>query len=176
VGGVIVLYIGAATEIEMKEKKARVEDALHATRAAVEEGIVPGGGITYIYAADTLDDIKVVGANAEDIKIGIKIVKDALKSPLFYICKNAGLTPEVILEKIRSATNTSYGYDVVEDKYGDMIKLGVIDPTKVATTALANASSVAGMLLTLEAVIVDEEQNDPQDTSRQSAVPGYPGM
>jgi len=175
VGGVIVLYIGAATETEMKEKKARVEDALHATRAAAEEGIVPGGGVTYIYAMDALDNTKIDGANAEDIKTGIKIVKDALKAPLFQICKNAGLTPEVILDKIKAGANTSYGYDVVEDKYGDMIKLGVIDPTKVTVTALANASSVAGMLLTLEAVIVDEV-NEQQDTNRQPAIPGYQGM
>ena len=163
-GGVIVLNIGAATEIEMKEKKARVEDALHATRAAVEEGIVPGGGVTYIYASFAIDNLQNTTKQRKDIEAGYKIVQEALKTPLFQICINAGLTPEIILEHIfvgRKDTENpdSYGYNIVTDEYGDLLALGVIDPTKVAVYALQNAASVAGMLLTLDVVISDEPSN-----------------
>lgn len=159
-GGVIVLNIGAATEIEMKEKKARVEDALHATRAAVEEGIVPGGGVTYLYASDAIINLRNDSKQGKDIEAGYQIVQDALKAPLFQICMNAGLTPEIILERILNGNSNSYGYDIVSDEYGDLFELGITDPTKVAVYALQNASSVAGMLLTLDAVIVDEPVED----------------
>ena len=172
--GVIVLYIGAATETELKEKKARVEDALNATRAAIEEGIVPGGGIVYLYASKNFENPKELdpeNSNSKDIIAGIKIVKDALKAPLYQICTNAGLTPEVIYEKINEGQKNSprFGYDVISDKYGDLIELGITDPTKVAVTAIANAASVAGMLLTLEAIVVDDFENET--TERQPAIP-----
>ena len=159
-GGVIVLNIGAATETEMKEKKARVEDALHATRAAVEEGIVPGGGVTYLYASNAIEDLRDDSKQSKDIEAGYRIVQEALKAPLFQICENAGLTPEIILNNILKGDSTSYGYDIVADEYGDLFELGVTDPTKVAVYALQNAASVAGMLLTLDVVIVDEPIND----------------
>ncbi|KKL67185.1 hypothetical protein LCGC14_2137500 [marine sediment metagenome] len=163
-GGVIVLNIGAATETEMKEKKARVEDALHATRAAVEEGIIPGGGVTYLYASSAIDDLRSDSKQSKDIEAGYRVVQESLKAPLFQICENAGLTPEIILERIIKGDNNSYGYDIVTDEYGDLFKMGVTDPTKVAVHALQNAASVAGMLLTLDAVIVDEPVDDNQNT------------
>lgn len=168
--GVIVLNIGAATEIEMKEKKARVEDALHATRAAVEEGIVPGGGVTYLYASNALINLQNDSKQSKDIEAGYRSVQEALKAPLAQICRNAGLTPEIILERILNGNSDSYGYDIVADEYGDLFELGVTDPTKVAVHALQNAASVAGMLLTLNAVIVDK----PVDDNNQNA--GGPPM
>jgi len=179
-GGVIVLYIGAATETEMKEKKARVEDALHATRAAVEEGIVPGGGVAYLYAAKVLEQLEVpVGYNSEDLKAGIRIVATALKAPLFQICANAGMNGEVIYHKIKemavSTANPNIGYNVVTDTVADMIEQGVIDPTKVAVNALRNAASVASLLLTLEAVVVEEEDRPEIETGRMPAIPSGPG-
>ncbi|KKK96146.1 hypothetical protein LCGC14_2665680, partial [marine sediment metagenome] len=158
--GVIILNIGAATETEMKEKKARVEDALHATRAAVEEGIVPGGGVTYLYASTAIDTLQSKSKQSKDIESGYRIVQEALKAPLFQICKNAGLTPEIILECILKGKSTSYGYNVISDEYGDLFELGVTDPTKVAVHALQNAASVAGMLLTLDVVVVDAPIDD----------------
>ncbi len=176
-GGVIVLNIGAATETEMKEKKARVEDALHATRAAVEEGIIPGGGVTYLYASTVLEDLRNDSKQSKDIEAGYKIVQEALKAPLFQICKNAGETPEIILERILEGNSDSYGYDIVADKYGNLFELGVTDPTKVAVHALQNAASVAGMLLTLDAVIVDEPTDDTnQNVSGGPPMPMGPGM
>ena len=164
-GGVIVLSVGAATDIEMKEKKARVEDALHATRAAVEEGIVPGGGVTYLGAVRSVDGLKNDSKQSESIEAGYRIVKTALLAPLFQICTNAGLTPEIIMEKIvTAAKGYPYGYDIVTDEYGDLLEMGVTDPTKVAVHALQNAASVAGMVLTLDAVVVDEPTEDnPQN-------------
>jgi len=173
VGGVIILNIGAATETEMKEKKARVEDALHATRAAVEEGIVPGGGVTYLYASDVLEKLENNTTQSKDIEGGYKIVREALKAPLFQICENAGLTPEVVLDRIRhGSTDTTYGYDIVNEIYGNLIELGVTDPTKVAVYALQNAASVAGMLLTLEVVVMDEPVKN--DNNQPAAGPPMP--
>jgi chaperonin GroEL len=156
VGGVAVVKVGAATEIEMKEKKARVEDALHATRAAVEEGVVPGGGVAYIRANAVLTDLS--GAN-DDQKVGINILSRALEEPLRQIVVNSGEDGSVILNKI-SEGKDDFGYDAATGKYGQLISLGIIDPTKVARAALQNAASIAGLLLTTEAMVSDAPQDD----------------
>jgi chaperonin GroEL len=152
VGGVAVIKVGAATETEMKEKKARVEDAMHATRAAVEEGIVPGGGVTLVRASKVLDDFT---ANAEDTdeQIGVQIVKRALEEPLRQIAQNAGKEGAVIVEKIRAEDNSSFGFNAQTEQFEDLVAAGVIDPAKVTRTALQNASSIAGLMLTTEAMI-----------------------
>ena len=150
-GGVAVLYVGAATEVEMKEKKDRVDDALHATRAAVEEGIVAGGGVALVRAIESLEGL--AGEN-EDQKIGIQIVRKSLEAPLRTIVDNAGVEGSIVLEKVRTNTG-SYGYNARTDNYEDLKQAGVIDPTKVTRIALENASSIAGMVLTTECVIND---------------------
>src|SRR5918912_1604081 len=150
-GGVAVIKVGAATEVEMKEKKARVEDALHATRAAVEEGIVPGGGVAYIRARQNLKDLK--GANS-DQDAGIKIVMKALEEPLRIIVDNAGAEPSVVLNKVLE-NKGNYGFNAQTEEYGDLVQQGVIDPTKVTRTALQNASSVAGLMLTTDAMVAE---------------------
>jgi len=157
-GGVAVIRVGAATESEMKEKKARVEDALHATRAAVEEGIVPGGGVALVRAIEKLKDVE--GAS-EDETMGIRIVCRSLEEPLRQIAANAGQEGAVIVEKVRSKKG-SFGFNAQTEEYGDLIQMGVIDPTKVVRTALGNASSIASLLLTTEALVTDEkEDNEP---------------
>jgi chaperonin GroEL len=177
-GGVIILNIGAATETEMKEKKARVEDALHATRAAIEEGIVPGGGITYLHASSAVETLKNSTTQGKDIEAGYRIVQKALQAPLFQICENAGLTPEIIFERIKEGRgdDAAYGYDIVKDTYGNLFEMGVTDPTKVAVSALQNAASVAGMLLTLEVVIVDEPIEETNQNTGGPPMPMGPGM
>jgi len=150
-GGVAVLYVGAATEVEMKEKKDRVDDALHATRAAVEEGIVPGGGIAYIRAVESLEKLK--GAN-EDETTGIAIVKRALEEPLRQIVANCGLEGSIVIQKVKEG-QADYGFNARTEKYENLLKAGVIDPTKVTRTALQNAASIAGLLLTTEALVVE---------------------
>ncbi len=155
-GGVAVLQIGAATEVEMKEKKARVEDALHATRAAVEEGIVPGGGVAYLRTVDTLD--KLNPANS-DQKVGVTILKRALEEPIRQIVTNAGLEASVIVNKIKDGKG-SYGFNAFSEKYEDLFDAGVIDPTKVTRVALENAASVAGLMLTTECAIVEKPEPD----------------
>jgi chaperonin GroEL len=150
-GGVAVIKVGAATEVEMKEKKARVEDALHATRAAVEEGIVAGGGVALVRASKVLDKLK--GAN-EDQQVGINILKRAISEPLRQIVKNAGDEPSVVLNKVAEGKD-AFGYNAANGTYGDMIEFGIIDPTKVTRLALQNSASVAGLLLTTEAMIAD---------------------
>ncbi len=156
-GGVAVLYVGAPTEVEMKEKKDRVDDALHATRAAVEEGIVPGGGVAFLRALSSLD--KVDTAN-EDQKLGVQIVKKALESPLRIIAQNAGVEGSVILQEVLNGKD-SYGYNAREDKFEDLKKAGIIDPTKVTRIALENAASIAGMILTTECVVSDVKEDAP---------------
>jgi chaperonin GroEL len=156
-GGVAVLYVGAATEVEMKEKKDRVDDALHATRAAVEEGIIPGGGVAYVRAIEALDKLK--GSN-EDETTGIAIVKRAIEEPLRQIVENAGMEGSVVVQKVKEG-KADYGYNARDDKYEDLYKAGVIDPTKVARVALENAASVAGMFLTTECVLVDKKEETP---------------
>jgi chaperonin GroEL len=149
-GGVAVINVGAATEVEMKERKARVEDALHATRAAVEEGIVPGGGVAYIRCLSALEKLKLEG----DEQIGVNIVKRALEEPLRQLVENAGEEGSLVLERVRNEP-TEVGFDVENLRYGDMFKAGVIDPTKVARIALQNASSIAALLVTTEAAVVE---------------------
>jgi chaperonin GroEL len=155
-GGVAVINVGAATETEMKEKKARVEDALHATRAAVEEGIVPGGGVAFIRTIKALD--KLVLENSEE-QLGVSIVKKALEEPAKWIIQNAGLEGAVYVEKIKAEKKT-WGFNAVSMQFEDMLEAGVIDPTKVARTALQNAASIAGLLLTTEAVITEKPEED----------------
>ena len=171
VGGVAVIKVGAATEVEMKEKKARVEDALHATRAAVEEGVVPGGGVAYLRALKTLDSVKT--ANEEE-KVGIKIVAKALEAPIRTIVSNAGHEASVVVEKIRAAQGST-GFNALTEQVEDLVKAGVIDPTKVTRSALQNASSVAGLMLTTEALIADKPE--PKDKHAHGAPGGmHPGM
>ena len=168
-GGVAVLRIGAATEPELKEKKARVEDALHATRAAIEEGIVPGGGVAYIRAIDALDDLK--GDNA-DQNIGIAIIRRALEEPLRQISINAGLEGSIVVQRVKEGKG-DFGFNAQTEEYGSMNEAGVIDPTKVTRSALENAASVAGLLLTTEAVVADK----PEPNAGMPAMPGgAPGM
>jgi chaperonin GroEL len=156
-GGVAVLKIGASTEVELKEKKARVEDALHATRAAVEEGIVPGGGVAYLRCIKLLDS--VVTANA-DQKIGVDIIRKAIEEPIRQIVTNAGLEASVIVNNIKDHDG-NYGYNAFKEEYCDMLEAGIIDPTKVARVALENAASVSGLLLTTEALIVEKPEKNP---------------
>jgi len=154
-GGVAVINVGAATETEMKEKKARVEDALHATKAAVEEGIVPGGGVAYIRAQSTLKALKVDDGEEQ---IGVDIVRRALEEPLRMIAQNAGAEGSIVVENVRSSKDKNFGYNALTDSYEDLVAAGVIDPTKVARTALQNAASIAGLLLTTEATIVEKKE------------------
>ena len=173
VGGVAVIRVGAATETELKEKKARVEDAMHATRAAVEEGIVPGGGVVYIRAAKVLDKFKVFEGNEDeptgdaDEQIGVNIVKRALEEPLRQIVSNAGKEGAVIVEKVRAEKNPNIGYNAVTEEFEDLVAAGVIDPTKVTRCALQNAASIAGLMLTTEALI-----SELQDDDKPRAMPG----
>jgi len=162
VGGVAVIKVGAATETEMKEKKARVEDAMHATRAAVEEGIVPGGGVTLVRAAKALEDTKaVVGRGADsDEKIGVAIVRRALEEPLRQIVQNAGKEGAVVVEHVRGDKNENYGFNAQTEQYEDLVKAGVIDPAKVTRTALQNAASIAGLMLTTEAMVSEIPEED----------------
>jgi len=163
-GGVAVINVGAATETEMKEKKARVEDALHATRAASQEGIVPGGGVALIRTISVLEKLKLEG----DEKIGVDIVRRAIEEPLRQIVQNAGLEGSVVVQRIKQE-KTNVGYDVNQDNYVDMIQAGVIDPTKVTRSALQNASSIAALLLTTECLITDKPEKDAP------AMPQMPG-
>ncbi len=150
-GGVAIIKVGAATETEMKEKKARVEDALHATRAAVEEGIVPGGGVALLRASKVLHDLKLTG----DEQIGVNIVKRACEEPLRQIVQNSGTEGAIVLDTVRNNGNPNYGYNAATDQYEDLVNSGVIDPTKVTRTALQNASSIASLMLTTEAMVAE---------------------
>jgi chaperonin GroEL len=165
-GGVAVINVGAATEAEMKEKKARVEDALHATRAAVEEGIVPGGGVALIRAQKALKDFKTGDV---DEQIGVGIVSRAIEEPLRMIVQNAGGEGSIVVEKVRDAQTNTFGYNALTDTYEDLVQAGVIDPTKVTRTALQNAASIAGLLLTTEALIVEKKE---QNSAPAGGAPG----
>lgn len=169
-GGVAVLYVGAATEVEMKEKKDRVDDALHATRAAVEEGIVPGGGVAYIRAVESLDKVK--GANADETT-GINIVRRAVEEPLRQIVANCGLEGSIIIQGIREG-EADYGFNARTESFEYLFKSGVIDPTKVSRVALENAASIAGMLLTTECVVADKPK--PEAAHSHAPAPGMGGM
>ena len=173
-GGVAVLYIGAASEVEMKEKKDRAEDALHATRAAVEEGIVPGGGVAYIRAIKNLEGLK--GEN-QDQTTGIAIVKRAIEEPLRRIAENAGVEGSIVVQAVKEGTG-DYGYNAREDRYENLFEAGVIDPTKVTRIAIQNAASIAGMFLTTECVLVEEEDEDEGQGGAAGAGMGggMPGM
>lgn len=172
--GVAVIKIGAATETEMKEKKARVDDALHATKAAVEEGIVTGGGTTLIYASRAIDDLKL---DLHEEKVGAEILKNALSKPTYFIAANAGEEGAIVVEKIKASKDIHYGYNAATGKYENLIKAGIIDPAKVVRSALQNAVSIAGLFLTTECIITDI----PEKKDDMSAMPGgmgggMPGM
>src|SRR5467141_438254 len=167
-GGVAVINVGAATETEMKEKKARVEDARHATRAAVEEGIVPGGGVSLLWCQKALD--KVRGAD-DDEKTGIEIVRRALEEPIRIIVQNAGAEASIVVGKVKESAKLNFGYNAQTDEYEDLVAAGVIDPTKVTRTALQNAASIAGLLLTTECVVVEKKEKE-----KMPPMPGGGGM
>jgi len=171
-GGVAVLYIGAASEVEMKEKKDRVDDALSATRAAVEEGIVPGGGVAYIRAIDSLKKAK---AENEDQETGIEIIKRAIEEPLRQIVINSGKEGAVVVQAVKEG-KADFGYNARIDKYENLYESGVIDPAKVARIALENAASIAGMFLTTEAVVVDIKEDEPPMNPAAMGGGGMPGM
>jgi len=164
VGGVAIIKVGAATEIEMKEKKARVEDAMHATRAAVEEGIVPGGGIAFLRAVPVLEKLKV---EDHDEQIGVNIVKRALEEPLRLIASNAGFEAAVVVGKVRESKEPNFGFNAATEEYTDMIRAGILDPAKVARTALQNSASIAGLMLTTEALI-----SEIPEGAKAPAMPG----
>ena len=167
-GGVAVINVGAATEAEMKEKKARVEDALHATRAAVEEGIVPGGGVAFIRAQTALKDLRL---DDTDEQIGVDIVRRAIEEPIRMIVQNAGGEASLVVEKVRESKDPNFGFNALSDEFEDLVQAGVIDPTKVTRTALQNAASIAGLLLTTEALVVEKKEEKPAP-----AAPGGGGM
>jgi chaperonin GroEL len=156
VGGVAVIRVGAATEVEMKEKKARVEDAMHATRAAVEEGVVAGGGVALLRARSALDALDL----DDEVQAGVNIVRRAVEEPLRWIAHNAGRDRSVVLEKVREGKG-AFGFNAATEEYEDLIKAGIIDPTKVVRTALQNAASVAGLLLTIEAMVAEQPKGEP---------------
>ncbi|MER3426725.1 MAG: chaperonin GroEL [Pyrinomonas sp.] len=173
VGGVAVIKVGAATETELKEKKARVEDAMHATRAAVEEGIVPGGGVALVRAGRALEKFKVTETNGnvdEDEQIGVTIVRRALEEPLRQIAQNAGFEGAVVVERVRAEKNENFGFNAATGEYGDLVKAGVVDPAKVTRTALQNAASIAGLMLTTEALVSEIPEED------KSSSPGAPNF
>ena len=167
VGGVAIIKVGAATETEMKEKKARVEDAMHATRAAVEEGIVPGGGVCLVRLAEALDNLKL---DDPDEQTGVRVVRRALEEPLRWIAQNAGFEGAIVVQKVRASKDPNYGFNAATDKYEDLVKAGVIDPAKVTRTALQNAASIAGLMLTTEASICEVAEK-----SGAPAMPAMPG-
>ncbi|MGH7483880.1 MAG: TCP-1/cpn60 chaperonin family protein, partial [Longimicrobiales bacterium] len=165
-GGVAVINVGAATETEMKEKKARVEDALHATRAAVEEGIVPGGGVALLRAQAKIKDFT---ADNADERIGVQILYRALEEPIRQIAQNAGAEGSIVVERVRSSGEANFGYNAQSDEYEDLVEAGVIDPTKVTRTALQNAASIASLMLTTECVVVEKPEEE-------KGMPGGGGM
>ncbi|MGQ0642160.1 MAG: chaperonin GroEL [Gemmatimonadaceae bacterium] len=172
-GGVAVVNVGAATESEMKEKKARVEDALHATRAAVEEGIVPGGGVAFLRAQRSLKTLKL---DDSDEQIGVEIVRRSLEEPIRMIAQNAGAEGSIVVEKVRSSKDDAFGYNALTDAYENLTQAGVIDPTKVARTALQNAASIAGLLLTTECVVVERKEDKPAAPAGGGPGAGMGGM
>ena len=171
VGGVAVIKVGAATETEMKEKKARVEDAMHATKAAVEEGIVPGGGVALLRGAQALDDLETEG----DQQLGVSIIRRALEEPMRWIAQNAGFEGSIVVQKVHDANDRDEGFNAQNETYENLVKAGVIDPTKVVRTALQNAGSIASLLLTTEALIA-EIPEEKSDAASAGAPPGMGGM
>ncbi|MBR0143669.1 MAG: chaperonin GroEL, partial [Clostridia bacterium] len=173
-GGVAVIKVGAATEVEMKEKKLRIEDALNATRAAVEEGIVAGGGVAFINAIPSVE--KLMKATEGDEKTGVRAVLKALEEPVRQIAANAGIDGAVVIEKIKASKRVGYGYDALNETYGDMFKSGIVDPTKVARSAIENAASIAGMVLTTEALVADKKEPAPPAPAGGAGMGGDMGM
>jgi chaperonin GroEL len=171
IGGVAVINVGAATETEMKEKKARVEDALNATRAAVEEGIVPGGGVALVRCLGALEKMKIKAAQ----KLGVKVIMRAIEEPLRQIANNAGLEGSVVIDKVKNSQG-SFGYNADTDTYEDLMKAGVIDPTKVVRLALQNAASVASLMLTTQAMVAEKPEEKPEPMPGGGAPPGMGGM
>ncbi|MDQ3472692.1 MAG: chaperonin GroEL, partial [Acidobacteriota bacterium] len=178
IGGVAVIKVGAATETEMKEKKARVEDAMHATRAAVEEGIVPGGGVSLVRAAKALEKFETSkgGDGDPDEQIGVNIVRRALEEPLRQIVQNAGKEGAVVVERVRGEKNENYGFNAATEEYEDLVKAGVIDPAKVTRTALQNAASIAGLMLTTEAMVSELPDEDKSSPAMPGGMGGMSGM
>jgi chaperonin GroEL len=177
VGGVAVINVGAATETEMKEKKARVEDALHATRAAVEEGVVPGGGVALVRSLAAVEKIKL---DDQEQQLGVELVKKAIVEPLRWIATNAGFDGSIVIEKVKEGKD-SFGFNALTEEYGDMIKSGVIDPKKVVRCALQNAASVSSLLITTEAMIVEKKSDEPamgggMPGGGMGGMGGMPGM
>ncbi|HZI87270.1 MAG TPA: chaperonin GroEL [Pyrinomonadaceae bacterium] len=178
IGGVAVIKVGAATETEMKEKKARVEDAMHATRAAVEEGIVPGGGVSLVRAAKALEKFQInkEGEGDADEQIGVNIVRRSLEEPLRQIVQNAGKEGAVVVERVRSEKNENFGFNAQTEEYEDLVKAGVIDPAKVTRTALQNAASIAGLMLTTEAMVSELPEDDKGSPAMPGGMGGMSGM
>ncbi|MFN2511350.1 MAG: chaperonin GroEL [Pyrinomonadaceae bacterium] len=178
IGGVAVIKVGAATETEMKEKKARVEDAMHATRAAVEEGIVPGGGVSLVRAAKALEKFQInkEGEGDPDEQIGVNIVRRSLEEPLRQIVQNAGKEGAVVVERVRSEKNENFGFNAQTEEYEDLVKAGVIDPAKVTRTALQNAASIAGLMLTTEAMVSELPEDDKGSPAMPGGMGGMSGM
>ena len=172
-GGVAVLNIGGATEVEVKEKKDRVDDALNSTRAAVEEGIVPGGGVALLYAGKALDKIK--GAN-DDQKVGVEIVRRALQAPVRQIAENAGVDGAVVAGKLLEGKGGVHGFDAQTETYKDLVKAGIVDPTKVVRTALQDAASIAGLLITTEAMVAERPEDKPAAPAMPPDMGGMGGM
>ena len=169
-GGVAVINVGAATETELKEKKLRIEDALNATRAAIEEGIIPGGGIALLKAVSAIENIEAEG----DEQTGINIIKLALEAPLRQIATNAGMEGSIIVENVKNNNDPNYGFDALKGEYGDMVQKGIIDPTKVTRSALQNAASIASMVLTTESLVTDiPEPEAPAPAGPGGGMPMY---
>ena len=169
-GGVAVIKVGAATETEMKEKKARVEDALHATRAAVEEGIVPGGGVAFLRAQKVLDEIEA----PEEQRAGVNIVRRAIEEPLRMIAQNAGVEGSIVVDKVKQGKG-AFGFNAASEEYEDLLKAGVIDPPKVCRTALQHAASVASLLLTTEAMVAEKPEEKKEGHGPAGGMPGGMG-
>src|SRR5687767_2869047 len=172
VGGVAIIKVGAATETEMKEKKARVEDAMHATKAAVEEGIVPGGGVALLRSSKVIDGLKLEG----DQKVGAEIVRRAIEAPIRWIANNAGVEGSIVVQKVKESKEAAYGYNAASDTYEDLVKAGVIDPTKVVRSALQNAASIASLLLTTEAMVSEIPEDKKEAPSHGGGPGGMGGM
>ena len=172
-GGVAVIRVGGATEVEVKEKKDRVDDALNATRAAVEEGVLPGGGVALLRSGHALKSIKVEN---DDQKTGVDIVRKAIQQPARQIVENAGVEGSIVVGKILEKDDYGFGYDAQKDEYGDLFKLGIIDPTKVVRTALQDAASVAGLLITTEAMVAEKPKKESAPAMPGGGMGGMGGM
>jgi chaperonin GroEL len=172
-GGVAIIRVGGATEVEVKERKDRVEDAMHATRAAVEEGIVPGGGVALLYAAKSLDKLQ---PENDDQRVGVDIVRRALRTPARQIAENAGVDGSIVIGKLSEQKNANFGFDAQRGEYCDLVKAGIIDPTKVVRTALQDAASIASLLITTEAMVAERPEKKPMPAAPGGGMGGMGGM